>query len=108
MNRLLMTVATAGLLAAFAHGEDGPVQEGKGHLFACADYSGGKLFIYTPEGKIEWEYAPAPHCNELLSRVVFRGPGSGGVLQDSVGENFSFENKNDLLMPVESSPTSAG
>ncbi len=65
MNRLLMTVATAGLLAAFAHGEDGPVQEGKGHLFACADYSGGKLFIYTPEGKIEWEYAPAPHCNDL-------------------------------------------
>ncbi len=46
--------------------------------------------------------------HELLSRVVFRGPGSGGVLQDSVGENFSFENKNDLLMPVESSPTSAG
>jgi len=45
---------------------------------------------------------------ELLSRVVFRGLGSGGVLQDSVGENFSFENKNDLLMPVESSPTSAG
>jgi hypothetical protein len=45
---------------------------------------------------------------ELLSRVVFRGLGSGGVLQDSVGENFSFENKNDLVMPVESSPTSAG
>jgi DNA mismatch endonuclease (patch repair protein) len=45
---------------------------------------------------------------ELLSRVVFRGPGSGGVLQDSVGEHFSFENENDLVMPVESSPASAG
>ena len=45
---------------------------------------------------------------ELLSRVVFRGPGSGGVLQDSVGEDSSFENKNDLVMRVESSPTSAG
>ena len=45
---------------------------------------------------------------ELLSRVVFRGPGSGGVLQDSVGEHFSFENESDLVMPVESSPTSTG
>jgi hypothetical protein len=45
---------------------------------------------------------------ELLSRVVFRGSGSGGVLQDSVSEDSSFENKNDLVMPVESSPASAG
>ena len=46
-------------------------------------------------------------ADELLSRVVFRGPGSGGVLQDSVCENFSFENKNDLVMAVESSPAPA-
>jgi len=45
---------------------------------------------------------------ELLSRVVFRGSESGGVLQDSVGEDSSFENKNDLVMSVESSPASAG
>jgi len=41
--------------------------------------------------------------SELLPRVVFRGPRSGGVLQDSVGEDSSFENKNKLVMPVESS-----
>lgn len=41
------------------------VQEGKGHHFACADYSGGKVLIYTPDGKIEWEYSPAPSCNDL-------------------------------------------
>jgi hypothetical protein len=50
----------------------------------------------------------APGANELLSRVVFRGPESGGVLQDSVGEDSSFENKNDVVMRVESSPASAG
>jgi len=32
---------------------------------------------------------------ELLSIVVFRGSESGGVLQDSVGEDSSFENKNE-------------
>jgi len=45
---------------------------------------------------------------ELLSGVVFEGSESGGVLQDSVGEDSSFENKNDLVMGVESSPAPAG
>jgi hypothetical protein len=44
---------------------------------------------------------------ELLSRVVFRGSESGGVPQDSVGEDSSFENKNDLVIRVESSSASA-
>ena len=34
------------------------------HPFACADYSGGKVFIVSPEGKVEWEY-PAKSCDEL-------------------------------------------
>ena len=45
---------------------------------------------------------------EILSRVVFQGSESGGVLQYSVGEDSSFENKNDLVMSVESSPAFAG
>ena len=45
---------------------------------------------------------------EILSRVVFQGSESGGVLQYSVGEDSSFENKNDLVMGVESSPAFAG
>jgi FkbM family methyltransferase len=53
-------------------------------------------------------YRPLTVGTELLSRVVFRGPESGGVLQDSVGEDSSFENKDDLVMRVESSPASAG
>ena len=38
---------------------------------------------------------------ELLFKVVFTGPRSGG-LQDFIGENFSFENINDLATAVES------
>ena len=32
--------------------------------FACADYSQGKVFLVSAEGKVEWEY-PAPSCNDL-------------------------------------------
>ena len=35
---------------------------------------------------------------ELSSNVVFVRPESGGVLQDSVGEDSSFENENDLVI----------
>lgn len=42
----------------------GPIQTGKGHLFACTDYSQSKVFIVSAEGKVQWEY-PAPHCNDL-------------------------------------------
>lgn len=49
-----------------AAGSDAPasVQTGKAHRFACTDYSQGKVFIVSPEGKIEWECA-APNCNDL-------------------------------------------
>ena len=39
---------------------------------------------------------------------MFGGSESGGVLQDSVRKHSSFENKTDLVMPVESSPAAAG
>ncbi len=41
-----------------------PIQQGRGHRFACTDYSQGKVFIVSAEGKVEWEY-PAPNCNDL-------------------------------------------
>ena len=34
------------------------------HPFVCADYTGGKIFIVSAAGKIEWEY-PAPKSNDL-------------------------------------------
>ncbi|MCX7046619.1 MAG: aryl-sulfate sulfotransferase [Candidatus Sumerlaeota bacterium] len=40
------------------------IQEGKGHRFACTDYTQGKVFIVSAEGKVEWDY-PAQSCNDL-------------------------------------------
>ena len=34
------------------------------HPFACTDYSQGKVFIVSVEGKATWEY-PAKNCNDL-------------------------------------------
>lgn len=42
----------------------GPIQTGKGHHFACTDYSGKKVFIVNTDGKVEWEYATGT-CNDL-------------------------------------------
>jgi len=41
-----------------------PIQQGKGHRFACTDYSAGKVFIVNADGKVEWEYSTG-HCNDL-------------------------------------------
>lgn len=66
-----LMLAVAGLswslwLAAPMQAGDAPpgVQTGDGHRFACADYSQGKVFVVSAEGKVEWEHA-APSCNDL-------------------------------------------
>lgn len=35
-----------------------------GHRFACTDYTAGKVFIVSPQGKVEWEYQTTK-CNDL-------------------------------------------
>jgi len=40
------------------------IQEGQGHPFVCTDYSQGKVFIVSKDGKVEWEY-PAKDCNDI-------------------------------------------
>jgi hypothetical protein len=54
--RLIASIVCA--LAAMA-----PAAE-TGHPFACTDYTQGKVFIVSAEGKVEWEY-PAASCNDL-------------------------------------------
>jgi len=41
-----------------------PVQQGKSHPMFCADYSQGKVFLVSAQGKVEWEY-PAHSCDDL-------------------------------------------
>ena len=41
-----------------------PIQQGKGHPFVCTDYSQGKIFVVSAEGKVQWDY-PAPSSDDL-------------------------------------------
>jgi len=40
------------------------VQQGQGHPFVCTDYTQGKVFVYSREGKVQWEW-PAKDCNDV-------------------------------------------
>jgi hypothetical protein len=39
--------------------------EKPGHPFVCTDYTQGKVFAVSAEGKIQWEYDGATHCNDM-------------------------------------------
>jgi outer membrane protein assembly factor BamB len=94
---LLFILATAALQAA---GETPPpVQQGPGHHFACTDYSQGKVFIVTPEGKAVWEY-PARNCNDLWvlpgGNLLFNtGHGVTEVTRDKKVV-FNYESKSEI------------
>jgi hypothetical protein len=62
----LVALALAGGLTHTvpAQENNAPIQTGKGHRFVCTDYSQGKVFIVSQDGKVEWDY-PAASCNDL-------------------------------------------
>jgi hypothetical protein len=68
MKFYFLIFAAAPLLMNVSAEEPSPslplVQQGKGHRFACADYTQGTIFIVSADGKVEWEF-PAPRCDEL-------------------------------------------
>lgn len=61
MNGTSITLLVAALATAFSPAADTPATS---HPFACTDYTQGKVFIVSAEGKAEWEY-PAANCNDL-------------------------------------------
>jgi len=71
-NSIVGFIAVAGLIGtvvmaaeqAAAPVAEQPIQTGKGHPFVCTDYSQGKVFIVSAEGKTEWEYKTGT-CNDL-------------------------------------------
>jgi hypothetical protein len=76
-----------------------PIQTGKGHRFACGDYSQGKIFLASADGKVEWEY-PAPQCNDLWvlpnKNVLFvTGHGVQEVTPDKKVV-FSYQSKSEI------------
>ena len=41
-----------------------PLRAVESHVFACADYSGGKIFLVGADGAVTWEH-PAKSCNDF-------------------------------------------
>ncbi len=95
---LLLPVVRAGGASAVEPAE-GPIQTGKGHPFACTDYSQKKVFLVSAEGKVNWEYATGP-CNDLWvlpsGNLLFNtGHGVMEVRRDKKVA-FSFESKSEI------------
>lgn len=63
-SALVLALAVGILAPPATFGQPEAVQTGTGHLFACADYSGNKVFLVNTEGKVEWEY-PAKTCDDI-------------------------------------------
>jgi hypothetical protein len=97
-SKLLLFVAAL-TLAAFAFAADQPIQIGKGHLFACGDYSGNKVCIIDADGKVLWQHK-APHCNEVWvlanGNILFTtGKGVKEVTRDNKVV-FDFQPKSEI------------
>ncbi len=58
--KALLTALTAALFLAPSTWAQSP----KRHPFVCCDYSQGKVFVVSADGKAEWEY-PAPQSNDI-------------------------------------------
>lgn len=43
----------------------GDVQQGQGHRFAAADYTGQRVFLVNADGAVEWEYDTGGSCNDI-------------------------------------------
>ena len=96
--RFLAIVLGLGLgwSTAAAHAADAPATQ---HRFACSDYSQGKVFIVSAEGKVEWEYR-APSCNDLWvlpngNLLFVTGHGVKEVARDN-RVVFSYETKSEV------------
>jgi hypothetical protein len=69
------------------------------HSFVCTDYTQGKVFIISEEGKAIWEY-PAMHCNDVWmlpnGNILFNtGKGVKEVTRDKQIV-FQYESKSDI------------
>jgi hypothetical protein len=66
-SRILSLLALVCLPGA-AHSETpapvAPATNAVSHPFACTDYTAGKVFLVSREGKIEWKYSTS-NCNDL-------------------------------------------
>ncbi len=87
------------LAAGLPQGKADSVQKGEGHRFLCADYTQGKVFVVSREGRVEWEY-PAPDCNDLwaLTNGNYLFTTGHGVVEIKPDKTvvFSYESRSEV------------
>ncbi|MCX7007603.1 MAG: aryl-sulfate sulfotransferase [Kiritimatiellaeota bacterium] len=70
-----------------------------GHIFACADYTGGKVFLVGADGAVTWEH-PAAHCNDfwVLANGNLLFTTGHGVLEVTREKKvvFKYESKSEI------------
>ena len=75
------------------------VQTGNGHPFICTDYTGGKVFVYSREGRVQWEW-PATNCNDVwvLPNGNFLFNTGHGVQEVTYGKEvvFNYQSKSAI------------
>jgi hypothetical protein len=62
--RLIGMIAAALAVAHPLQAATNHLEQATPHAFVCTDYSQGRVFVVSKEGKAEWEY-PAANCNDL-------------------------------------------
>ena len=71
----------------------------KRHTFACTDYTQGKVYIISDEGKPLWEY-PAPNCNDLWvlpnGNLLFNTGNGVKEVTRKKETVFSYESKSEI------------
>jgi hypothetical protein len=76
-----------------------PLRAADAHTFACADYTGGKIFLVDAAGKVTWEH-PAPHCNDfwVLANGNLLFTTGHGVLEVTREKKvvFKYESKSEI------------
>ena len=84
----LLSILQSGLIAQ-------PVK----HSFVCSDYTQGKVFIISEEGKAIWEY-PALHCNDVWilpsGNVLFNTGNGVKEVTRTKQIVFQYESKSDI------------
>ena len=69
------------------------------HAFVCADYTQGKVFVVSSEGKAIWEY-PAENCNDIWvmhnGNLLFNTGHGVKEVTRSKEVVFSFESKSEI------------
>jgi hypothetical protein len=97
---LVCALALPGLwLPAIGDAAPTAVEQGERHRFICTDYTQGKVFVYSREGQVQWEW-PAKDCNDVwvLPNGNFLFNTGHGVQEVNIARQvvFNYQSKSEI------------